>query len=333
MFEENIYLSEKNRIIKSPLYRRSALLSLLLHVAALLFLSANPEYVFSAKRFIRDKRDADEAKSRIVTYLYHPEVMYAPPTRRPQGNVYSDRDRTAPSRPPITAPPANRLPFSRGNTPEPAPVNDEEVARRPEPAGTEAGAAGGAAEQSAQVGMQQSDETKRAEAEIKKVIDPQTFYPPEKPLPLEQVAELEASGQTPAKGPGTGPGQMEAKSGPQPAERVFENEQSALRSEGSGFFDTKGFYLGDYAREVVRRIKENWLIPPELQYSRGRATLIFYIERDGQISGLRLVASSGSNLLDRSALQSVLASSPFPPLPQGFPNQHLGAKFIFSYNE
>ena len=114
--------------------------------------------------------------------------------------------------------------------------------------------------------------------------------------------------------------------------KVFENEQSAIRTEGSGLFDTKGFPLGDYAQLIIERIKGNWFIPSNLRNSQGRSTLIFFIEKDGQVSGLRIVAPSGSDSLDLAALNSVLVTK-FPPLPRGFPGEHVGAKFIFSYNE
>jgi TonB family protein len=115
--------------------------------------------------------------------------------------------------------------------------------------------------------------------------------------------------------------------------KVFTDQQSAIRTEGSGFFDTKGFPLGEYARQVIDRVKGNWSIPSNLRHSQGRSTLIFYIEKDGRVSGLRVITASGSDSLDLAALNSVLGANPFPPLPTGFPGGHVGAKFVFSYNE
>jgi len=47
---------------------------------------------------------------------------------------------------------------------------------------------------------------------------------------------------------------------------------------------------------------------------------------------VRLVASSGSDPLDRAALTGIRASSPFPPLPDEFTGNHLVLQFIFLYN-
>jgi len=118
-----------------------------------------------------------------------------------------------------------------------------------------------------------------------------------------------------------------------PAAQVFENEQKAIRSEGTGLFDTKGFPLGDYASVIIERIKGNWYIPSNLRSSQGRTTVIFFIDKDGRFTDARIVASSGSNSLDLAALNAIIGSNPFPPLPKGFPGDHVGAKFVFSYNE
>jgi TonB family protein len=115
--------------------------------------------------------------------------------------------------------------------------------------------------------------------------------------------------------------------------RVFENEKKAIQSEGSGLFGTKGFPLGDYVRIITERIKGNWYIPSNIKNTQGRTTVIFYIDKNGRFTDARIVNRSGSNSLDLAALNAVLESDPFPPLPKGFPGDHVGAKFVFSYNE
>ncbi len=118
-----------------------------------------------------------------------------------------------------------------------------------------------------------------------------------------------------------------------PTPQVFENEQKAIRSEGSGLFDTKGFPLGEYASEIIERIKGNWYIPSNLRKAQGRTTVVFFIDKDGRYTEARIVTSSGSQSLDLAALNAIIGSNPFPPLPKGFPGDHVGAKFVFSYNE
>ncbi len=75
------------------------------------------------------------------------------------------------------------------------------------------------------------------------------------------------------------------------------------------------------------------MIPSNLRNSQGRTTVIFYIDREGRFNNAHIVTSSGSSSLDLAALNAVIESNPFPPLPKGFPGDHVGAKFVFSYNE
>ncbi len=133
--------------------------------------------------------------------------------------------------------------------------------------------------------------------------------------------------------PAVKPATAQAQTPAAPAPQVFENEQKAIRRDGSGLFDTKGFPLGEYANVIIERIKGNWYIPSNLKSSQGRTTVIFFIGKDGRYTNAHIVTSSGSTSLDLAALNAVLVSNPFPPLPNGFPGEQVGAKFVFSYNE
>jgi TonB family protein len=115
--------------------------------------------------------------------------------------------------------------------------------------------------------------------------------------------------------------------------KVFEDEQKAIHSADSGFFDTKGFPLGEYANLIKERIKGNWMIPSNLQSFQGHTTLVFYIDKNGRYANARIVTRSGNNSFDNAALMAVIESDPFPPLPKDFPGSHIGAKFVLSWNE
>jgi TonB family protein len=120
------------------------------------------------------------------------------------------------------------------------------------------------------------------------------------------------------------------------AVKVFENEKEALRSPETGLFDVNnGFPIGEYANLIKERIKGKWYIPSNLKNSQGHTTIIFYIGKDGRYSNARIEpsASSGNNSLNLAALKAIMDSSPFPPLPKNYPGDHVGAKFVLSYNE
>lgn len=110
---------------------------------------------------------------------------------------------------------------------------------------------------------------------------------------------------------------------------IFEDEQQAIDRQGSGLFNTKGFPLGEYASLIKKKVTGNWYIPSNLRDSDGYTTIVFFIDRNGQHFGTRIVESSGNNSLNITALNAIINSNPFPPLPQGFPGDHVGVKYIF----
>ncbi len=213
--------------------------------------------------------------------------------------------------------------------PQPAPQGGSEQAA----AGTGAGATGDAAAGGAAPGQ-----VAGGEAGAKG-----TVY-----LPAPQTASVRKPAET---NPDAAPGKIPAGI-PQPAPpvtasvapktpppqtkapaKIFEDEQKAKLSQESGLFDTKGFPLGEYANLIIERVRGNWMIPSNLRNSQGRTTLIFYIDKEGRFANLHIVVPSGSSSLDLTALNAVIESNPFPPLPKGFPGDRVGAKFVFSYNE
>jgi len=153
--------------------------------------------------------------------------------------------------------------------------------------------------------------------------------PPPGPAPKPEVAVNSPAGSTPSGIKPPSATQQEPKGGL----KVFDTEQQAIRSSESGIFGGQGFPLDDYAIMIKERIKGRWFIPSNLKNSQGHTTLVFYIGKDGRFSNLHIVGSSGNNSLDLAAMQAVMNSDPFPALPKGFPGDHVGAKFVLSYNE
>jgi protein TonB len=158
--------------------------------------------------------------------------------------------------------------------------------------------------------------------------------PPPAPAPKSEVAANNPPTKIPDSKPPSGAQTPAQKNQNSPAAvKVFENEQKAIRSPESGIFDTNGFPLGEYANLIKERIKGKWFIPSNLRNSQGHTTVVFFIDREGRFANARIVTSSGSNSLDLAALNAIMEANPFPPLPKGFPGDHVGAKFVFSYNE
>src|SRR5215469_15649069 len=101
--------------------------------------------------------------------------------------------------------------------------------------------------------------------------------------------------------------------------------------------DTMGVDFGPYLAQVVHAVKQNWynIIPPSAEaplYKKGKLSIEFVILKNGNVSGMHYVISSGDVALDRAAYGGITYSNPFPPLPQAFGGQYLGLRFTFFYN-
>jgi TonB family protein len=88
---------------------------------------------------------------------------------------------------------------------------------------------------------------------------------------------------------------------------------------------------------IVQIVKQNWytLMPPSVYpptFKQGKLALEFVIMKDGSVQGLVRDTTSGDVALDRAAMASITASTPFPPLPREFPGKLLGLRFYYFYN-
>jgi protein TonB len=81
--------------------------------------------------------------------------------------------------------------------------------------------------------------------------------------------------------------------------------------------NTKDPLYVSYFNKIKQTIEQQWEYPEmALRYGlQGRLALEFTIAGSGQLEGLRLIRSSGSQLLDEEALRAIKAAAPFPPIP------------------
>ena len=98
--------------------------------------------------------------------------------------------------------------------------------------------------------------------------------------------------------------------------------------------NTQHVDFGPYAKLVQKRVRDNWLhlIPESSERKKGNVAIRFVIHKDDEISGIKLVLSSGDVALDRPALDSITASKPFPALPSDYTPSSLVLRFRFYYN-
>ncbi|MGH9339287.1 MAG: energy transducer TonB [Acidobacteriota bacterium] len=168
-----------------------------------------------------------------------------------------------------------------------------------------------------------------------------------RPKEVEKKPE-KTEANTPLEKPKSQPPQISSRSEEKPAEPA--RGQIPTRPEpgaggpggraagsGGGFGPGSGVQLGSgtgegifdswYARQVERRIGENWLKGLMGELKRTVQTVIsFEIRPDGRIEGIQIEKSSGIGSVDRAAQRAVEASNPLPPLPYEFRNRRV--KFI-----
>ncbi len=99
--------------------------------------------------------------------------------------------------------------------------------------------------------------------------------------------------------------------------------------------NTQGVDFDPYLRRIVEVVRRNWYaVMPEVARMgrKGRVVIIFNINRNGAVPGLKLVGRSGTESLDQAALAAISASNPFPPLPNEFHGPSITLQFGFFYN-
>ena len=100
-------------------------------------------------------------------------------------------------------------------------------------------------------------------------------------------------------------------------------------------FETQWYDWGEYAASMVSRIRVNWHnVMPDLIRTgmSGVVTIRFTIQRDGRITDITMLKSSGIPPYDFAAKQALEASSPLKPLPKDFPNPYERVTAMFYYN-
>jgi protein TonB len=99
------------------------------------------------------------------------------------------------------------------------------------------------------------------------------------------------------------------------------------------YFDPQGadftLWINTFKNEVYR----NWIVPQTALFGfRGHVDFEFTVERNGSMSGLRLLKSSGTASLDRAA-QNALSASRWLPLPDDYGPPRVTMQVSFFYNE
>jgi len=97
--------------------------------------------------------------------------------------------------------------------------------------------------------------------------------------------------------------------------------------KGSPFGDRYGYYV-DILRQKVAQHWRTGDVDPRIRIAPP-AVVTFTIRREGSITGVRLVQTSGNLALDLSAQRAIADAAPFPPLPVGYGGNDVAIEFWF----
>lgn len=327
--EVHLLLELENEVIR---WRRRTmfLLSIVFHAVLIVILLVSPDLLQRLERALGVQVQAEQPKDQVTFLALPPDLQKLRQT--PRTNILSDKDRQAQGRAPLINPYANRMPYSRGNTPLPEEAGGRKSPPSPPPApqqpaakannGAQAAAKPPPPQEEAKLKLEDVPAASQGGANLK--LPSQT---PGEAIQqsLQAASRGRSSGQIP--GAGSGPGQ-------------FNNPNSSFSIGGLQVLsDTRGVDFGPYLRRVIAVVRQNWynVIPESARLGqKGVCSVDFAIQTDGSVPGLDLSSSSGSEALDRAAEAGIHASTPFEPLPSEYlakGGRDLKLRFIFLYNE
>lgn len=156
------------------------------------------------------------------------------------------------------------------------------------------------------------------------MVEPTKAAPKQAPKNAPAVAPKQAPGRTPTTGAQVAPGQALADTGVQ-------SDSIGLSTGGGGGtggqINMGNFCCPAYITEMLQIIQRNW---QQRQGATGATVMRFVIDRQGTLSNIEVVRSSGNFLLDQAANRALLTTK-LPPLPREYPNQTLTVNLSFNF--
>jgi protein TonB len=106
-----------------------------------------------------------------------------------------------------------------------------------------------------------------------------------------------------------------------------------VTEEESVSLNTTEFKYYAYFAHIKRQIELAWNYPSEAQRNRwgGNLVVLFTVERDGRVSSVKLLRSSGHEILDEYAIKAIWIASPFNPIPASIGTKRLRINANFQY--
>lgn len=312
------------RIDSAISWREGLMLSLLVHVLAVLAIVMIPELLPGLVAALSPDPSAIEARMAAMReqesndrrfVFVQPRAEFEA-RQQPQNPELSDRDRSimTPYRPPEE--PANPLPYSRGNTTER--VDQPGTPEPPKPSEQPAESGSPGREPGSPAPGQPGEEQRQAEDPV-----------------LRGLRGPKPQAQSGNNGTGTGGGLSNALRDVTRyvPEQIFNNPQGGGQFGEAIQFDTKGVEFGPWVRRFLAQVRRNWLIPYAAMSFRGHVSVSFNVHKNGSITDVAVVATTGVDAFTNSSFNAIAASNPTVPLPPEYPADKAFITVTFYYNE
>ena len=155
--------------------------------------------------------------------------------------------------------------------------------------------------------------------EVKKEDTVEVEPPPPADNATLQTETKEKPVEKPAEKAETQPSNAAAPSVPQEEQRAASRDYEARRNR----------LFSAYNAEIYRTLMKHALAPRKVK--EGRVIVELTLAPSGELLGHRIVASSGSDILDRTAIASVERAAPFPHAPEELGTQPYTVVIPFDY--
>jgi TonB family protein len=288
---------------------RSAVLSLVSHVAAIVFVLVMPE------TFMQPPRPVEPVQ--IVTPLIMPRLALTQREPNPTKTIREFRspDLTPRVKAPTGPSPEPQAAAPRKATPPPPPPPPKNTTL-PEPPKVEIAA----------------NENPKLTLPVQQ---PQVPQPPP-PSPFEDVRQPAPTGQRVAPMPGSS---LDGIVRGAVAGRGGVNSQGTAPIASSGadlpqlLSDPKGVDFKPYLAQVLASVKRAWFTIMPKNGHRGYVAVQFAILRDGTVGKVAFAQSTGDTSLDNTAIMAISQAGPFGPLPVQYTAGEIRVEMDFSYNQ
>lgn len=165
------------------------------------------------------------------------------------------------------------------------------------------------------------------------VLDKSVPEPVERPVQEVTKKSEESSVQHPIEAP-KAPAQPALIPSPERLAKIDEEKGEGGQEEETISLDSSDFKHASYLHGVKFKIEGVWRYPEAARKSalQGRGLVSFTIERDGRVSDIKLISSSGYPILDEEIRKAIMAASPFNPMTDNMKVKRLNVVATFEYD-